>query len=213
MRTRSTVIAFGATSLGNLAVFADGSFTYTPNAGASGAEVVSYTISDGFEVANAQLTINIAPEFDCPLLVANMGDSCDDGNAGTTNDTVDATCVCMGTPVGSCTGTEVELLITTDANGADVTWAIIDDMLITVASGGPYPTQNNTTISEVVCLPTNLSSCFGLYLYDSHGRWHLLQLRQRQLAPAQHERTDHHPGQRGVRHTKPRAPLLPALDT
>ena len=55
-----TVIAFGATSLGNLAVFADGSFTYTPNAGASGAEVVSYTISDGFAFASAQLTINIA---------------------------------------------------------------------------------------------------------------------------------------------------------
>ena len=37
------------------------SFTYTPNDGASGAESIEYTISDGYNVATATLTITIEP--------------------------------------------------------------------------------------------------------------------------------------------------------
>ena len=36
--------------------------------------------------------------FDCPNLMLNIGDACDDGDAGTYNDVVDANCVCAGTP-------------------------------------------------------------------------------------------------------------------
>jgi hypothetical protein len=37
--------------------------------------------------------------FECPVLEANVGDACDDGNSGTINDTVNADCECVGTPV------------------------------------------------------------------------------------------------------------------
>ena len=47
--------------LGSINVSTDGSFTYTPNDGASGAESIEYTISDGYNVATATLTITIEP--------------------------------------------------------------------------------------------------------------------------------------------------------
>src|SRR5690554_2722417 len=37
--------------------------------------------------------------FDCPSLLANIGDSCDDGNANTENDIVTEDCDCAGTPI------------------------------------------------------------------------------------------------------------------
>ena len=36
--------------------------------------------------------------FDCPILEANIGDACDDGDANTENDMVNADCDCIGTP-------------------------------------------------------------------------------------------------------------------
>src|SRR5690606_9667476 len=36
---------------------------------------------------------------DCPDLGFNIGDTCDDGNADTENDTVTADCECIGTPI------------------------------------------------------------------------------------------------------------------
>ncbi|MCW5900274.1 MAG: T9SS type A sorting domain-containing protein [Flavobacteriales bacterium] len=41
----------------------------------------------------------IEPEFDCPLLEANIGDACDDLDENTENDTVNADCDCVGTPI------------------------------------------------------------------------------------------------------------------
>jgi len=43
------------------------------------------------------------PQFDCPNLNANIGDSCNDGNSNTINDVVNHNCHCVGTPVG-CSG-------------------------------------------------------------------------------------------------------------
>ena len=45
------------------------------------------------------LIVNVV---DCPELGLNIGDSCDDGNPNTENDTVNEDCVCEGTPVDSC---------------------------------------------------------------------------------------------------------------
>ncbi len=39
---------------------------------------------------------------DCPALGLNIGDACNDGNANTENDVVDADCVCAGTPINPC---------------------------------------------------------------------------------------------------------------
>ena len=42
--------------------------------------------------------------FDCPALSANIGDSCDDGDAATINDVVTAACTCEGVPaIDGCT--------------------------------------------------------------------------------------------------------------
>ncbi|MCB0560178.1 MAG: metallophosphoesterase [Phaeodactylibacter sp.] len=43
------------------------------------------------------------PIPDCPALLANIGDPCDDGDNTTLNDKVDANCNCAGTPT-ACTG-------------------------------------------------------------------------------------------------------------
>ncbi|MDG4947068.1 hypothetical protein NMK71_11680, partial [Weeksellaceae bacterium KMM 9713] len=43
--------------------------------------------------------IIVEPEFDCPSLQANIGDSCDDGDDMTENDVVTEDCECVGTPI------------------------------------------------------------------------------------------------------------------
>ncbi len=49
--------------------------------------------------------------YDCPALQKNIGDSCDDLNATTENDTVNADCVCVGTPIITYDCPELELNI------------------------------------------------------------------------------------------------------
>jgi VCBS repeat-containing protein len=61
------VIAFQQGTNGIFDVAADGSFTYTPNAGFVGTETVLYTISDGTAFANAFLTVTV--ENDPPVAV------------------------------------------------------------------------------------------------------------------------------------------------
>ncbi|RFF29820.1 tandem-95 repeat protein [Wenzhouxiangella sediminis] len=48
-----------APSFGTLNIATDGSFTYTPDPGASGAEELTYTISDGFETDQGVVTITV----------------------------------------------------------------------------------------------------------------------------------------------------------
>ena len=59
-------ISYSSPSNGVLDVVADGSFTYTSNAGFTGAETISYTISDGTSTASGQLTINVTPPGNTP---------------------------------------------------------------------------------------------------------------------------------------------------
>jgi Secretion system C-terminal sorting domain len=40
--------------------------------------------------------------YDCPALSANIGDACDDGNANTSNDVINANCECVGEMVYDC---------------------------------------------------------------------------------------------------------------
>ena len=68
-----SVIGFQQAANGELAVFPDGSFTYTPDAGFSGTETILYTISDGFAVATATLTIEVAGEEDRPFIFGTDG--------------------------------------------------------------------------------------------------------------------------------------------
>ncbi|HEY0977323.1 MAG TPA: choice-of-anchor I family protein, partial [Flavobacteriales bacterium] len=72
-------------------------------------------------------------------------------------------------PVAGCDGHEVTVSVTTDANGAQLSWTIVDGMGVPVATAGPFTGQNNTTVNTTVCLPTNFSDCYRLRLTDSFG--------------------------------------------
>lgn len=96
------------------------------------------------------------------------GTPCDDGNVNTINDLYNASCACVGTPVG-CGGNQAQIRVRTDANGGQITWYVTDDLGMTVATGGPYPSQNNTMVSTTVCLPTDFGNCYKLTLEDSFG--------------------------------------------
>ncbi len=93
-----------AESLGSLNVSADGSFTYTPNDGVSGVETVEYTISDGYNIATASLSITIQPMIDCEGVVNGTsipGSLCDnDGVPGIYG----SDCNCDPIPVTSFDG-------------------------------------------------------------------------------------------------------------
>lgn len=52
-------------------------------------------------IATSVQCFSCESEFDCPELGANIGDACDDADAGTENDMVTADCNCEGTPICS----------------------------------------------------------------------------------------------------------------
>lgn len=55
-----------------------------------------FDLSNGIEVVRRDCS-----NLDCPNLNANVGDSCNDGNPNTTNDVVQANCICTGTPINT----------------------------------------------------------------------------------------------------------------
>ena len=69
-----SVHSFEVGTLGTLAVDADGSFTYTPNAGLSGTETLSYTITDGTDTATAEVTFTIEEPAPIELFGTNGND-------------------------------------------------------------------------------------------------------------------------------------------
>jgi hypothetical protein len=63
--------------------------------------------------------------FDCPDLLANIGDACDDGDPGTENDAIQADCSCAGTPIQ--TGCVVDPGCLADVNSAAYAQTIAQD--------------------------------------------------------------------------------------
>lgn len=91
------------------------------------------------------------------------GTACNDGDIETSDDVLDASCVCVGTPNG-CTE-HLSLAITLDGNGAQTTWTVKDDNGAVVASGGPYANGvAGTTVVEPLCL---LAGCYHLRVEDA----------------------------------------------
>ena len=75
----------------------------------------------------------------------------------------------LATKTVTVTGQSANVVIATDNNGNQTTWAITDAFGFTVATGGPYTGQNNQLITTTVCLPTTFGTCYSLYLLDSGG--------------------------------------------
>ena len=68
-----TVISYSAPANGALNIVTDGSFEYTPNAGFTGVETITYTISDGVTTATASLEVVVEPAIE-PEIV-RIGDA------------------------------------------------------------------------------------------------------------------------------------------
>ncbi|MEO7080295.1 MAG: T9SS type A sorting domain-containing protein, partial [Flavobacteriales bacterium] len=70
----------------------------------------------------------------------------------------------------ACPGNSFIVAINTDANGDQTSWAVLDENDAYVAFGGPYPGQNNTLVTETICIGTSpVSACYQFHLYDSFG--------------------------------------------
>ena len=101
----------------------------------------------------------------CPTVPGGIGAACDDGNANTSGDVLNANCLCAGTPIGGCTQNEVTLSLTTDNNGAQTSWEIVPSGGGSPAcTGGGY--ASNSTITATCCLP---NGCYNLRVLDSFG--------------------------------------------
>jgi len=66
-------------------------------------------------------TLNVSENLpDCPILQANIGDACDDGNPNTVGDVVTADCECLGEAAGSDTCADAIALV---CNASPVTYS------------------------------------------------------------------------------------------
>jgi VCBS repeat-containing protein len=75
----TAILAAGPTN-GTLALAADGSFTYTPNANFTGTDSFTYRANDGEANSNlATVTITVTPVNDAPVAVANAYTVAEDG--------------------------------------------------------------------------------------------------------------------------------------
>jgi hypothetical protein len=101
----------------------------------------------------------------CPTIQGVVGSPCNDNNPGTTNDHLNASCQCVGTPV-NC-DQPVNMVVTTDANGGQTSWEVLPEGGgAPVCSGGPYTNVNNQTIGASCCLA---NGCYVLRVLDSAG--------------------------------------------
>ncbi|MBP8824023.1 MAG: lamin tail domain-containing protein, partial [Flavobacteriales bacterium] len=70
----------------------------------------------------------------------------------------------------ACGGNSFVVAIQTNGNGEQITWEVLDGNNISIATGGPYAGQNNTLVSETVCLGSApATACYSFHLYDSFG--------------------------------------------
>ncbi|MCB9048934.1 MAG: T9SS type A sorting domain-containing protein [Lewinellaceae bacterium] len=129
--------------------------------------------------------------FDCPTLFANIGDLCNDGNANTINDMIDANCNCVGTlvacpGVGDNDGDGICADVDCDDNNPNITTVDMDgDGLcadvdcddnnpnITTQPGQACNDGDNTTINDVIdancnCVGTP-TTCTGIGDADGDG--------------------------------------------
>ncbi|UCE66690.1 MAG: hypothetical protein JSU85_01340 [Candidatus Zixiibacteriota bacterium] len=71
---------------------------------------------------------------------------------------------CPGTGAG-CDEDEILVKIMTDDFPEETTWELTDKDDSLIASGGPYPGQNNTLIVDTVCVDS--LECYNFVIYDS----------------------------------------------
>ena len=126
------------------------SYTWAVN-GTTYNESGTYTVVNGCATEILVLTVSLP------------GTACDDGNAGTINDQLDANCNCLGVPSG-CTN-ELDLILNTDSNGDQTSWEItVEGSSTVVCSGGNLP--SNAVVGADCCLA---DGCYALRVLDAAG--------------------------------------------
>ena len=117
---------------------------------------VADTDSDNDGVANCN--------DNCPSTPGQIGSSCDDGNANTTNDVVNGSCVCAGTPTVTCTS---NLALEFQLDGISTeTWEIrAQGINVLVQSGSAHLNAAGTTVVNT-CVP---DGCYYLKVTDDAG--------------------------------------------
>ncbi|MBK9761142.1 MAG: hypothetical protein IPO90_14505 [Flavobacteriales bacterium] len=144
--------------------------TITPSTGgsltASACGTYTWTANNQTYTASGTYTHTVGCNTDTLVLTLTIpGTACDDGNPNTTGDVYNATCVCVGTPIGGCTTNEVTLTLTTDANGSQTSYDIVNiGTTVAVCSGTGY--ASNSTIPVTCCLA---NGCYELRVFDSAG--------------------------------------------
>jgi hypothetical protein len=124
-----------------------------------------YADTDGDGIgAGAPVACGVLTNTDnCPSVQGQIGSPCDDGNAATTNDVLNSSCVCAGTV--TCVTNPVALTVNTDAHGAQISWYVMYTGTNTeVCSGHGLP--DNTAITVSCCLP---NGCYDLVITDDFG--------------------------------------------
>jgi VCBS repeat-containing protein len=116
---------------GTINIATDGSFTYTPDAGFVGQEVLTYTISDGAETAQAEVTIKIDPVNADPIAV---------GDSYTTDEDTTLSVAAASGVLGNDTDVDGDPLTVTSVNGDSVNvgsqFGLTSGALLTVNSDG-----------------------------------------------------------------------------
>ena len=121
------------------------------------------------------------PTFDCPVLMLNIGDNCDDGDPNTSNDTVNANCMCEGQTIYDCPALMLNIGDPCDDEDTDTTNdtvnancmcegqttfdcpALMLNIGDTCDDGDPN-TNNDTVIANCMCEGQSTFDCPALML-------------------------------------------------
>ena len=103
------------------------------------------------------------PLFDCPALMLNIGDPCDDGDASTTNDVITTSCICEGQLSYDCP--VLMLNIGDSCDDDDV--STMNDVIVMDCVCEGQPDQIAYYVPNVISLNNDASNnCFQLYFKD-----------------------------------------------
>jgi hypothetical protein len=127
---------------------------------------VTYTVTYTDSISCAatdSVTITVNPQPERPNITASPDSACEGDSITLTAFSSQAICG----PASSTACYEVEVEITTDINGNEISWDITDNTGAVVASGGPYTNGVVSTYTITACLPSGVQLYFNWY--DSAG--------------------------------------------
>jgi CotH kinase protein/Chitobiase/beta-hexosaminidase C-terminal domain/Lectin C-type domain/Secretion system C-terminal sorting domain/HYR domain/F5/8 type C domain/Divergent InlB B-repeat domain len=109
--------------------------------------------AEGCRASSNNLAVTVTPTWNCPAILKNFGDPCDDGNSLTINDIIQSDCTCRGTFSGAGVTLQcpanITLAATAGAIGAVATWNTPATATNCLAACNGAPTAGFTFIGRV----------------------------------------------------------------